>query len=126
MNKKSHFDKISKNTGLAFGIVFFVVIVITTVFPFGIGLDKEAYIQSAIFVLYPIGLFIGLKWKKIGIIVCLIGITAYMTANFVSLPENFTFPIQFVAFWTILFLIQMIPVILYIISWYYHRQISDK
>jgi len=115
-------DKKANTIGLIFGILFFVVILIFTAFPFGIGLNTEAYIQSAIFILYPIGLFIGLKWKKFGIIVCLIGITAYMAANFLSLPENFAFPIQFFTFWTILFLIQMIPVILYIISWYYHRK----
>lgn len=117
-------DDKAHTAGLVFGILFFAIILITTVFPFGIGLDTEAYIHSAIFILYPTGLFIGLKWKGFGIIVCLVSMSAYIAINFLNLPENFEFPIQFFAFWTVLFVIQMIPVTLYIISWYNHRKIK--
>lgn len=127
-NKKSKrlvlIDKSAKTTGKVFGILFFMVIVILTAFPFGIGLDSKAYLQSAIALIYPIGLFIGLKWKGPGILVCLVSMAADMVTVFAFRSANVTFSIKTYIFYTVLYLIQMIPVTLYILSWHYHRKLK--
>lgn len=72
-------------------------------------------------IIYPIGLFIGLKWKGTGALVCIVSMVAYMVVSLSYLPVNFTFPPEFFIFWTVLFLIQITPETFYILSSYYHR-----
>lgn len=118
MKKLTPIDKSANTTGLVLGILFFVVIFIGTFNPLGIRLDTKAYVESAVAILFPVGLFIGLKWKGLGILVCFLSMVASV---FIYLYDrtivNYTFII-------VLFLIQMLPLILYIISWYNHRKMK--
>ena len=108
----------AKITGLVFGILFSIAIIIMTFFPFGIGLRSEDYIQLAISSLYPIGLFIGLKWKRFGIFICLVGLVAFIVAIRIDPLTNFTYSTYTLIFFIVLFLVQMIPVTFYILTWY--------
>jgi len=118
MRNTNRLDKIAKSTGLVFGIIFFAVIFMGTVFPFGIALDSNAYLQSAVAIIYPIGLFIGIKRKGFGTMVCIVSMVAYAVAYILTNTiVNYTFLIVYV-------LIQMIPVTIYIFAWFYHRQMK--
>lgn len=116
MKKLNRIDKIANVSGLVLGILFIVLFLIGTVFPFGAALDTKAYLESGIHMIYTIGLFIGLKWRASGVLLCLVSIVASIIIYFIGRTVvNYTFVIVF-------FLIQMIPVTLYILSWHYHRQ----
>jgi hypothetical protein len=118
MKNPNRLDKIAKSTGLVFGIIFCAIILIGIVFPFGIALDSKAYLQSAVSIIYPIGLFIGIKRKGSGTLVCIVSIVAFAFTYILSNKiVNYMFLIVYI-------LIQMLPVALYILSWYYHRQVK--
>ena len=121
MKKLSLIDERAKSAGLVFAILFSLGIAVMAV-PFGAALESKDYIQLVISSMYPIGLFIGLKWKGLGALVCLVGLAAFMVAYISDPSVSFTYSIQIFIFWTVLFLFQMIPVTYYILSWYYHRQ----
>ena len=82
MKNLNRIDRTVNIIGLIFGIFFFVAIFIGTVVPLGIALDTKAYIQSAIAIIYPIGLFIGIKFKRLGIVVCLASMVASISVYF--------------------------------------------
>lgn len=118
MDKLNRTNKLANFLGLSFGIVFTVIFLIGTVFPFGAALDTKAYLESGIHMIYTIGLFIGLRWKGPGILICLVSIVTSVIVYFVGRTTvNYTYVIVFP-------LIQMIPVSLYIVSWCYHRQMK--
>jgi len=116
MKKLNRIDKIANISGLVFGILFIVILLIGTVFPLGIALDTKAYLESGIVMIYAIGLFIGLRWKGTGALICLISIAASVVIYFIGRTVvNYTYII-------VSSLIQIIPVTLYALSWHFHRQ----
>ena len=116
MKNLTRINKTANIIGLVFGILFSLTIFIGSFAPLGVALDTKAYIQSAIAIVYPIGLFIGLKRKSLGILICFASIVASVfTYSYDRTVLNYTYLIVF-------FLIQMLPVTLYILSWYYYRQ----
>lgn len=105
--------------GLVFGIVFSLIILLMAVFPMGKSPTSKDYIYIAIYSIYPIGLFIGLKWKGIGGAICIAGFV-YILVTMISESElSIRSSVYDTVFFVILFLIQMIPVTLYMISWYH-------
>ncbi len=116
MSKKGY--RIPTNRiGLVFGIVFSLLILLMAAFPLGKSPTSKDYIYIAIYSLYPLGLFIGLKWKGIGGLVCMAGFVSVLVIMISELKPGIKF--NNTIFWVVLFFIQMIPVILYIRFWYH-------
>lgn len=117
MKMLSQINNRVNRVGLIFAILFSVGIIIMAL-PFGAALQTKDYVQLSIALIYPIGLFIGLKWKIPGVLVCLAGLVAFIIAYKVDSTVSFTFSSQIIIFWIILMLIQMIPVVLYILAYF--------
>lgn len=116
MDKLNRIDKLANPLGLVFAILFIVIFLMGTVFPLGAALDTKDYLESGINMIYVLGLFVGLKWKASGILICLISIVASIIIYFIGRTVvNYIYVIVF-------FLIQMIPISLYILSWKHNRQ----
>jgi len=114
--------------GLVFGIVFSLIILLLAAFPFGKPHSSKEYIYIAIYSIYPIGLFIGLKWKGIGAAICIAGFI-FILISMISEFDLSIFSGNNAVFYGILFLIQMIPVTFYLISWYHFwksKKVNNK
>ena len=110
------FRKTVNIIGLAFGLLFVVGIIFAFSFG-GNGIEGWGDILWMILpMIYPIGLFVGLKWKGPGILISLAGFFIFIVSVLVKIIPGGDYKF-FISEFGPLMLIQLIPLILYAISW---------
>jgi hypothetical protein len=106
------FNIITMCTAILFAFFVYIIIFLLAIFPAKTNTLRD-YIHIAYFGIYLIGLLIGFKWKGLGGLLCFIAYIFIVFRDF--------FDIHFMVYH---FLI--IPAVLYILSWYFHRRINTK
>jgi hypothetical protein len=103
----------ARTTSLVFAILFAIGFVLIDLLQLGVKPTQTDNIQMWITGIYPIGLFVCLKWRTIGLLICLLGFIAYMIT--VVLWTGFAPAFQLV--YGVIFLVQMVPVYLNLRLW---------
>ena len=73
----------AKRTGLIFAIIFSFLLIVMAAFPMGKSNTAKDYIDIAIYGIYPLGLFLGLKWQGLGGLICIAGFIYVIIKNFI-------------------------------------------
>lgn len=107
----------ARTTTLIFAILFSVGFVLINLLQLGAKPTQTDYIQMWITGIYPLGLYVCLKWRSIGLLICLMGFLAFMTS--VVLWTGFAPAFQLV--YGVIFLVQMVPVYLNLKLWNIER-----
>jgi dolichyl-phosphate-mannose--protein O-mannosyl transferase len=102
------------------------MLLVLAAFPMGNYNTTKDYIEIAILCIYPIGLFLGLKWQGLGGLISLAGFIYIVIRSVIQYFPMKSASNNEIIFFVVLFLIQMIPVTLYLLSWYYHRNTETK
>jgi dolichyl-phosphate-mannose--protein O-mannosyl transferase len=125
-NKQKTIRIVAKSVGLVFAILFSLMLLVLAAFPMGNYNTTKDYIEIAILCIYPIGLFLGLKWQGLGGLISLAGFIYIVIRSVIQYFPMKSASNNEIIFFVVLFLIQMIPVTLYLLSWYYHRNTETK